>query len=65
VVVAANGLKALRREKSTSTLHFMLRQCAIASGALVSIVFALLGAYLVGNWAIWFYIKSGQFDVEL
>jgi hypothetical protein len=45
--VAANGLKSLRRDKSTSTLHFMLQQSAIASGALLGIVYALLGANLV------------------
>jgi hypothetical protein len=28
------------------------------------IVYALFGAYLVRRWAIWFYIKSGRFDVE-
>jgi hypothetical protein len=52
----------MRRGKSTSTLHFTLQQGAIASGALLDIVFALLDAYLVSRWAIWFYIKSTGFD---
>jgi hypothetical protein len=57
--VATDGLKkSMRRDKSTSTLHFSLQQGTIASGALLDIVFALFDAYLVRRWANWFYIKS-------
>jgi hypothetical protein len=63
-VVSANRLKATRRDKSTSTLHFTLQQGAIASAALLDKVFALLDAYLARRWAICFYIKSTGFDVE-
>jgi hypothetical protein len=61
--VAADGLKSMRRDTSTSTLDFTLQQGA-TSAALLEIVFALLDANLVRSWAIRFYVKSTGFDLE-